>query len=295
MRLALKLGIKPPGSGGAPRLPYSPDNDNLTFDAPLLSLVVGQHMNYLRGWQQYDSCVKGFNALGMLAEHALRQLDAIRKGGPAAVREAKRAFLESRRARPAGGGELGSIFTAQEIQSVTEAKYDQLDLLDVALWKAYAARPISCSTSSNMGISLHQALRNMQKPVLSLGRPIPLLNEDEGGLVIWCPDERADFMNPEKTEALRSLETEQPPLTALHTYINRKERDPGALKDALTDGGYFFPTNPQSEEEMQNLFFIALNDIARERKITLGDVLQDAKVRVALGSLNCEILMTAWS
>jgi hypothetical protein len=90
-----------------------------------------------------------------------------------------------------------------------------------------------------------------KKPVTLAGKNFTALNDDEGWLIIWCPDEQADFMNAEKTEHLRSLETEQPPLTVLHTYINRKQRDPGALKDALDSGGYFFPTNPQSSDELQ--------------------------------------------
>ena len=34
-----------------------------------------------------------------------------------------------------------------------------------------------------------------------------ILNKDEGSLIIWAPDSRADFMNHEKAEHLRSLES----------------------------------------------------------------------------------------
>jgi hypothetical protein len=96
-------------------------------------------------------------------------------------------------------------------------------------------------------------------------------------------------MNAEKTEHLRSLETEQPPLTVLHTYINRKQRDPGALKDALDSGGYFFPTNPQSSDELQNLLANSLGDVARERRCTTAQLLADEKVSYTLRSLGCSI------
>ncbi len=165
-----------------------------------------------------------------------------------------------------------------------------LDLFDLAIWAAFAKRPVVCSTSSNMGISLHQALRAFQNTSLdSLGEGYTILNSDEGWLVIWCPDEQADFMNSEKTEILRRIEAELPSLTALHTYINRKQRDPGALRDALVDGGYFFPTNPQSKEELQNLLFMSLNDVAKERGLTFEEIIHDPKIQQTLSSLDCEV------
>jgi hypothetical protein len=39
-------------------------------------------------------------------------------------------------------------------------------------------------------------------------------------------DERADFMNEEKTRFLRALEKDLPQITSLRTYINRQQRDP---------------------------------------------------------------------
>ncbi len=290
MRLALRLGIRRPQPCGPQRLPYADDNDDLVFDAPLLSFAVGRRMRYLRGWKQYDSCVKGFNGLGLLAEHALKEQRRLEAGGLAALQAARREFLRSRKRADPADGSMVPVFAPDEVNALTDRDLDAVAPFDLALWRAYGSRPVVCSTSSNMGISLHQALRHMQQATLEVcGRRVTVLNPDEGWLVIWCPDERADFMNPEKTEVLRSLETEQPPLTVLHTYINRKERDPGALRDALNDGGYFFPTNPQSEEEMQNLFFIALNDIAGERKTTIDEVLKDPKVRRTLESLDCLI------
>ena len=269
-------------------LPYDASHDNLIFDAPLAGLAVGRRMRFLRGWKDYGSCVKCFNGLGLLGEHILKELRRLQKADKASLKADALAFLRSRKTNLDDG--RNAIFSEAEISVVNDAEIAKLDLEALAIWKVYGARPIVCSTSSNMGISLHEALRFMQKKPVSLaGKNFTALNDDEGWLIIWCPDEQADFMNAEKTEHLRSLETEQPPLTILHTYINRKQRDPGALKDALDSGGYFFPTNPQSSDELQNLLANSLGDVARERRCTTEQLLADQKVSYTLRSLGCSI------
>lgn len=273
IRLARRLGVRATAPYSADLLPYSDQTDNVVFDAPLATLVTGRRVRYLRGWKSYASCVKCYNALGLMGDHVLREL-----------RRLQGASAESRRA------DVRAFARSRVTQTLTTAELDAVDLEAVAIWRAFARRPIVCSTSSNMGISLHEALRFMQRaPVDIAGHRCTILNEDEGRLIIWCPDEQADFMNPEKTEHLRKLETEQPPLTVLHTYINRKQRDPGALKDALDAGGYFFPTNPQSTDEMQNLLANALGDMAKQRRASTADLLADANVRSTLASLGCVI------
>lgn len=289
-RLARKLGVKPRIDHNASLLPYDKTHDNLIFDAPVAGLVTGRRIRFLRGWKDYGSCVKCFNGLGLLGEHILKELRRLQKATPDSRRADTLAFLRSRKVRGADG-QASLVFTDAELAALTPEQLDGIDLESLAIWKVYAARPVVCSTSSNMGISLHEALRFMQKkPVTLAGRDFTILNDDEGWLIIWCPDEQADFMNAEKTEHLRSLEQEQPPLTVLHTYINRKQRDPGALKDALDSGGYFFPTNPQSGDEMQNLLANSLADVARERRCTTDQLLADEKVRYTLRSLGCSIV-----
>ncbi|HCN31322.1 MAG TPA: hypothetical protein DIT64_21950 [Verrucomicrobiales bacterium] len=287
-RLARKLGVKgrvPPEQAA---LPYDAAHDNLIFDAPLAGLVTGRRMRFLRGWKDYGSCVKCFNGIGLLGEHVLKELRRLQKAAPAALKADALAFLRSRKTPGREGG--APIFTEEALAAVTDSDIAALDLEALAIWKTYAARPIVCSTSSNMGISLHEALRFMQSTRVELaGRSFTILNDDEGWLIIWCPDEQADFMNAEKTEHLRALETEQPPLTVLHTYINRKQRDPGALKDALDSGGYFFPTNPQSADELQNLLANSLADVARERRCTTEELLADEKSLQTLRSLGCAV------
>jgi hypothetical protein len=290
MRLAVRLGVHAAHSLSTTTLPYAEGQDNLVFEAPLSSLVAGRRIRFLRGWKQYGSCIKGFIGLGLIAEHALREHRRLLALSQPALGAERLAFLRSRKEQGATGTAAKPVFSPDDLAELTVDEIAAVDLVDVALWKAFGAKPIVCSTSSNMGISLHEALRYMQRPSITLrGKSFSILNQDEGWLIIWCPDEQADFMNAEKTETLRALESEQPPLTVLHTYINRKQRDPGALKDALDSGGYFFPTNPQSSEELQNLLALSLQEVASERRCSTTEIVRDAKVQDTLASLGCVV------
>lgn len=286
LRLARRLGIQAPVPYHPALLPYATANDNVMFDAVLTSLVAGARIRYLRGWKQYASCVKGWNALGLIADLVLRELARLGGMSTDERRLLLHAFLASRR-QP---GDAGPVFGEDRLPAALDSAAGEVALLDLAVWRVCGRRTIVCSTSSNMGIALHQVLRGMQATaVRAAGREFRLLNEDEGRLIIWCPDEEADFMHPEKTAALRALERETPALTTLHTYINRRQRDPGALKDALALGGYFFPTNPQSKDELQNLLVNALRDLATERGCREQDLLHDETVGDALAALGCAV------
>jgi hypothetical protein len=289
MRIALRIGIQRPQSRHEQLLPYDDDNDNLVFDCPLNSALTGRRITFLRGWKQFQSCIKGFNSLGLMAEQVLRELTAAEKLGLKEVNALKREFLKSRKHNYTDTPDQ-LVFTAEEVDALTDQDLTALDLFDVMIWKAFARKTIVCSTSSNMGISLHEDLRYMQQSsVNAFGKKFYLLNISEGNLIIWCPDREADFMNKEKSNLLESLEVELPPLTKLRTYINRIQRDPGALSDAFACGGYFFPTNPQSKDEIQNLLFFSLTQIAAERKVTISALTQDPHIKETLNSLRCEI------
>jgi acyl-CoA synthetase (AMP-forming)/AMP-acid ligase II len=286
IRIAHYLGVLPTFSGDS--LPYSLSNDTLLFDAPLTSLVTGARTRFLRGWKQYQSCIKGFNALGLMAEHTLSEYRRLTELPASELRVEKRRFVETRAVDGDGGGRR--VFTGDEGAQIPDAELDRIDVFPIAIWRAFGDRTIVCSTSSNMGISLHEALRYMQQKELTvLGQRCRLLNSDEGGLIIWCPDEQADFMNREKTALLRGIEAELPRLTKLRTYINRKQRDPGALRDALECGGYFFPTNPQSKSEMHNLLTLSLHELAKDRNTSFTFLLRDGKIRQALESLGARV------
>ena len=141
-----------------------------------------------------------------------------------------------------------------------------------------------------MGISLHECIRAFQSKPISIENNIySYLRPDEGKLVIWCPDREADFMNNEKSDMLQSLVDEYTKTTKLRTYINRQQRDLGT-GDALSTGGYFFPTNPQSPEEVQNLLFVGLKELAFQRGCQINDLPEDPKVNDLLDSLESEIV-----
>lgn len=253
--------------------------ERLVCPAPLLSRLCGRRMFFLRGWSRYESCVKGFNALGLLAEYAGLEERALAAAGPEAVRRAKAEFAASRR-----------VFSPAELRAIPKSEWDALDPLAPALWRAFARRTIYCATSANLGICLHRALRDMRAKTVGLaGRRLPLLRRDEGRLVIWCPDEKADFMSPEKSAGLRALAAEKPALTSLKTYLNRQRRDPGALQDALRDGGYFFPTNPQSRAELRNLLSLALRGLETETGKPFKALIGDPRVGRALECLGVRV------
>ena len=286
IELARALSIATPNQNTIRNTPYSGDSDGVTFDAPLLSQVLGDRIWFLRGWTQFQSCIKGFNALGLMAEQIEDFLFKYEQFSQVEKKRIIREFLYSR--QDANGTR---IFTSEELDdfSLQDVSKD-INSLDLAVWCCFANRTIVCSTSSNMGISLHEALRLMQCQTRVVGgRTITLLNHDEGGLIIWCPDERADFMNQEKATLLRRLEAELPKLTTLRTYINRQQRDPGALNDALACGGYFFPTNPQSINEVQNLLFVSLASQSTDPEKAIRTAVADPQARFTLESIGCQI------
>ncbi len=284
VKIAQLIGIKLPNGYSYQDLPYDESHDNVLFFSPLCSALLNEKINFFRSWKQFESCIKGFNALGLMAEQVRlvkKNLDTIKLSE---LNEIKLKFLSTREIDGC------KIFTKEEISTINEEELTKISILALSTWVAFAERTIICSTSSNMGISLHDALRYMQKTNIRIfDRDVQLLNQNEGQLIIWCPDEEADFMSSEKTDFLRKLENETPKLTTLHTYINRTQRDPGALKDALETGGYFFPTNPQSTDEIQNLLFLSLSDLNRDRNQNLSATLKDPKVIATLESLKCRI------
>lgn len=273
LEMARRLGIGTPSTGVPDALPYSDASDTLVFAAPILSGLLNREVFFLRGWKQFQSCIKGFNALGLMAEHVV---DWLERFSTSTEMEREKAFIEFL------GGHNLTVPTERVNGTISE--------IDLAVWHCFSNRTIVCSTSSNMGVSLHEILRLMQTRVQTCRfGTYTILGPSEGSLVIWCPDERADFMNPEKARLLRSLESELPRLTRLRTYINRQQRDPGALADALATGGYFFPTNPQSVTELQNLLFGALVTDGEDVTEAVSRTLSDKKALDTLLSLGCNV------
>lgn len=281
LRLATKLNILLQSQADSNGIPYSQGDDTLVFKASLTSTLVSKKIVFLRGWKDFDSCVKGFNALGLMAEQILLELERFKKLQTYKLNNIKLEFLKTRQ-----NDQGKNVFNLDNLKKIEVSELLKVDDEDVSIWSCFAKRTIYCSTSSNMGISCHQALRLMQKKKLNFkNKEFTLLNQNEGSLVIWAPDERADFMNKEKSFFLRELEKEKPQITKLRTYINRQQRDPGALSDALLTGGYFFPTNPQSADEMQNLIFVALKQIEKEKGISRKNILAGKNIRRSLESI----------
>jgi hypothetical protein len=228
---------------------------NSLIKETLIGDSLNSQINFLNGNPNFNSSIKAYNALGLMAEQVLLK----NKEFNSLTRDQRvsnwRDFLVSRKVNHI------ELFTEQELDNLNWDEVSNLDNLNLMIWMTFAHVPIVCSTSSNMGIALHEALRMCQQTnFVFREKNIPTLNSDEGKLIIWCPDPEADFMSPEKTAYLNKIASEEPKLTTLRTYINRIERDPGALKEALSVGGYFFPTNPQSKMELRNLIYPFLTE-----------------------------------
>jgi len=243
---------------------------NSLITETLIGDSLNSQINFLNGNTNFNSSIKAYNALGLMAEQVLlknKEFNSLTRD----ERVSKwREFLVSRKINH------NELFTEQELDNLKWEEVSNLDNLNLMIWMTFARVPIVCSTSSNMGIALHEALRMCQQTNFTFReKNIPTLNNDEGKLIIWCPDPEADFMSPEKTAYLNKIASEEPNLTTLRTYINRIERDPGALKEALSVGGYFFPTNPQSKMELRNLIYPflteTLNDL-NERTLQSLDI-----------------------
>jgi hypothetical protein len=228
---------------------------NSLITETLIGDSLNSQINFLNGNTNFNSSIKAYNALGLMAEQVLlknKEFNSLTRD----ERVSKwREFLVSRKINH------NELFTEQELDNLKWEEVSNLDNLNLMIWMTFAHVPIVCSTSSNMGIALHEALRMCQQTNFTFReKSIPTLNNGEGKLIIWCPDPEADFMSPEKTAYLNKIANEEPKLTTLRTYINRIERDPGALKEALSVGGYFFPTNPQSKMELRNLIYPFLTE-----------------------------------
>jgi len=228
---------------------------NTLIRETLIEDSLNSEIHFLNGNMNFNSSIKAYNALGLMAEQVLLKS----KEFNSLTRDERvykwREFLISRR------DNHKEFFTEQELDNLNWDEVSNLDNLSLMIWMTFADVPIVCSTSSNMGIALHEALRMCQQTnFMFREKCMPILNNNEGNLIIWCPDPEADFMSPEKTAYLNKIASEEPKLTTLRTYINRIERDPGALKEALSNGGYFFPTNPQSKMELRNLIYPNLTE-----------------------------------
>ncbi|MBO1351176.1 MAG: hypothetical protein EBE86_029165 [Hormoscilla sp. GUM202] len=164
-------------------------------------------------------------------------------------------FLKSRQDK------LGNLILPPE--RLTDEILQAVKPIHLALWEAFASKPIVCATSGNFGIAWYEVLAKMQsQPVKIADKKIYILNQDEGELLIWCPRRGSDIMRNEKDDILQDKINSSSLKCHLCRYENRKERDVKAICQVLENSGYFFPTNPQSEENMKAL----LVEISQENR-----------------------------
>ncbi|MBE9114281.1 hypothetical protein IQ249_00070 [Lusitaniella coriacea LEGE 07157] len=224
--------------------------------SPVLSELFGKRIALLSGWSEFENSVKAFQVFGLIAETIFpifSELEVLQDKKNRGVIEAnkqlekrKQLFLISRKNR-----EGNLIFQNREI---TREILEKVDPIYLALWEVFAHRSIVCTTSSNFGLSWHNVLTCMQKFPISLkDRNYHILNQDEGNLVIWCPRRGSDIMRYEKDDILQETINSSSLKCHLSRYDSREERDIKALNQVIETSGYFFPTTPQSEANVDKI------------------------------------------
>jgi len=221
---------------------YEDGTSNICYKNNFLSHAYDEELYFLRGWKEFSSCIKGFNVIGLIAEQIYYFDSSDEYKNKVFKSNLIHSYLKSRK------------ISGIALSKIINTKISSDLLLAAKLSFLFGNKTIVCSTSTNMGISLHEFIGLLRNSLIAIkGVEFSIFNDTEGKLIIWAPDRRADFMSAEKADQLQSLELEKNSTTKIKTYLDRRERDPGALLDAIKLGGYFFPTNPQSKLELAEL------------------------------------------
>jgi|GEM_PF-5568772 len=228
----------------------------LVSHSPLLSELLGKRIAILSGWLEFNNSIKAFHVLGLAAE-AVRPLlweietwqELANKGDTVTSQQLKQrrlSFLQTRKDK------LGNfIFPPKQL---TDETLQAVKPIHLALWSAFASKPIVCTTSGNFGIAWYDVLAQMQALTIKLAdKSFYILNQDEGELIIWCPERGSEIMRDEKDDILQGKINSGSLKCYLRRYETRKERDVKAISQVLDKLGYFFPTNPQSEANIKAL------------------------------------------
>ncbi|WP_428010481.1 hypothetical protein [Baaleninema sp.] len=218
-----------------------------------MSELFDRRIAILEGWSDFQNSVKAFQVFGLLSDtvrpywESLEDLQHQTSQGnlqaSCHLNARKRQFLVSRK-----NSKNAVIFNPEDL---TDEVLKTVDVLQVALWEALRDRSIVCTTSTNFGLALHEILHRLQTIAIPYGdHAVSVLNLDEVKLTIWCPKRGSAIMRDEKDDILTQKVKSSSLKCQLRRYDTREERDRNAIGQVLEESGIFFPTTPQSPENL---------------------------------------------
>lgn len=248
---------------------YEKNVFNLIYKNKIFSESLNEDIFFLRGWKEFSSCIKGYNAIGLIAEQIYYYKLKIIREEISEITIVKK-YIKSK-----------NLFSNNDLNNIVanDLIKNQDILLSSLVWLLFANKTIVCSTSTNMGIALHEFIILLRNKLINFqNQSFSIFGENDGSLIVWAPDRRADFMSNEKADYLFKIQNEENSPTKIKTYIDRRERDPGAINDAIELNGYFFPTNPQSKLELMELLKKGISlYLKKHNKTNLMEVFSDKK------------------
>lgn len=244
-------------------------DDNIVQNAPFTTDLLNREyvrsgknksVNVLttRGYSTFNG-IKGYAVLGFIWDTIKDEYNKLQNIGIEARREMKR-----------------ELFTDKGVQNLSSEDIDGLDDILFCVWKKFKHKPIVCPTSGSFGIAFLKLAELIQGVKINAGQgQIPLFEKREiirGGHKIkhefsvhaFLPHRGTKVMSEEKIQVAEELARKT---NSKIKYWNlepkdRNKRDIFALDNALRAGGYLFPTNPKSKEEIRGIFddLIAVTD-----------------------------------
>jgi len=238
------------------------DKGNETALSPQLTQLFGRELYISKGYDDFRDSIKGYAVLGFIWDIIKDRHDELNTMSTLELNQAKNIFFKTR---------------GIDTKNLQQTDYDKLDILDLCLWEGLKDRPFVAPTSGSFGIGFLNILRILRNRQIQVsGQKVALLDEKskEGNVRPWVPNIGLDIMSPDKTHDMDKLALSLG--CDVKYWKDRNTRDIVALVDALRTGGFFCPTNPKSQSEVQEL----VNNLKSIPNIT--QLLKTAKAQDAL-------------
>jgi hypothetical protein len=248
------------------------DKGNETALSPQLTKLFAKELYISKGYDDFRDSVKGYAVLGFIWDIIKDRHDELNTMSTLELNQAKNIFFQTR---------------GIDTKNLQQTDYDKLDILDLCLWEGLKDRPFVAPTSGSFGIGFLNILRILRNRQIQVsGQKVALLDgkSKEGNVRPWVPNLGLDIMSPDKTHDMDKLALSIG--CDVKYWKDRNTRDIVALVDALRTGGFFCPTNPKSQSEVQEL----VNNLKIIPNIT--QLLNTVKAQDALKYIGVEFNVT---